>query len=175
MIILHVPFPPTSPLTLQNLTCCILQTTATNKQNTYLPVSLILLLPRHNPSPPPVLAVPTPRLATQVELVLCATFVVTNARASGGIRGILPGPRAAAEHQPAEAKPEPHHRAVTDPSAAIITGQGTNTAGGRFLLVTSPKTTAQSSGPAADGQLSCSAWQHSAKHKGSSITQSSRS
>lgn len=173
MTILHVPFFPTSPLTLQNFTCSILQTTATNKQNTYLPVPLILPLLRHNPSPSPALAVPLPRPATQVELVLCATFVITNTRASGGIFGTLPGPREAAECQPAEAKPEPGCRAGTDPSAVATRGQGTSMAGGRFLGITSPKATAQSSGPAAAGQLSRSAWQHLAKREDSSVSQSS--
>lgn len=68
MTILHVPFPPTSPSALQNFTCCPLQTTATNKQST-LTSPLIPLLPCNNPSPPPILALPPPRPATQVELV----------------------------------------------------------------------------------------------------------
>lgn len=129
-----------------------------------MPVPLILLLPCHNP-PPPVLAVPLPRPATQVELVLRVALLGTSTRASGGIFGTLPGPRAAAECQPAEAKPELGHRAVTDPTAATTRGQGTNMAGGRFLGITSPKATAQSTGPAAGRQLSCFAWQHSAKHR----------
>lgn len=175
MTILHVPFPPTSQLALQNFTCCILQTTATIKQNTYLPVPLIPLLPCHNPPPPLALAVPLLRPATQVELVLRATFVVTNTRASGGIFIIWPGPRAAAECQPVKAKPEPGHRAVIHPSAATTMGQGTNMAGGRFLGITSPKATAQSSAPATDSQLSYSAWQHLIKLKDLSISQGSRS
>lgn len=132
-----------------------------NKQNAYLPVPLTILLLCNNSSPPLILAVPLPRPATQVELVLRAAFVVTNTGASGGIFGTLPGPRAAAECQPAEAEPDSDHKTVTDPSAATRDKQ---TAGRRFLGITSPKTTAQSSEPAADGQLSCSAWQHLAKH-----------
>lgn len=174
MTVLHAPFPPTSPLALQNFTCSILQTTATKNQNTYLPVSLILLLPCHNPSPPLALAVALLRPATQVELVLRAIFVVTNTRASGSMFDTLPGPRAAAECQPAEAKPEPGHRAVTDPSAATTMGRGTNMAGRRFLGITSPEATAQSSGSAADSQLGRSACQHLAKHKYSSMSQGIR-
>lgn len=101
--------------------------------------------------------------------------MVTRKRASGGIFGALPGPRAAAECQPAKAKLEPGHRAVIGPSAATTRGQGTNIAGRKFLGIMSPQATAQNSGPDADGQLSCSAWQHLTKHRDSSISQSSRS
>lgn len=142
MTILHIPFPPTKPLALQNFTCCTLQITATNKQNRYLPVPLIPPLPCHNPSPPPALAIPLPRPATQVEMLLCATFVLPNTRAFGGIFGTLPGPRAASEHQPGKVMPEPGHRAGTDPSAATTRAQGTNTARRKFLGIISPKAAA---------------------------------
>lgn len=68
MTMLQAPFPPTSPSALQNFTCCTFQTTATSKQSTFSG-PLIPLLPGNNPSPPPILAVPPPRPATQVELV----------------------------------------------------------------------------------------------------------
>lgn len=79
--------------------------------------------------------------------------MVTYTRASGDLFGSLPGPRAEAEYQPAEAKPEPGHKTVTDPSAVTTRGQCTNTAGVRLLGIISPKP--QSSGLAADGQPSC--------------------
>lgn len=52
--------PSTSPKTMQNFTCCTLQTTATNKQSPFTS-PLIPLLSGNNPSPPPILAVPPPK------------------------------------------------------------------------------------------------------------------